>query len=37
MLIAEEILDGRAHTIDIDELRITHFTAARPHHELNIV
>lgn len=25
MLIAEEILDGRAHTIDIDELRITRF------------
>jgi sarcosine oxidase, subunit beta len=37
MLIAEEIVDGRAHTIDIDELRITRFTAARPHHELNIV
>lgn len=25
LLIAEEILDGRAHTIDIDELRITRF------------
>jgi sarcosine oxidase subunit beta len=25
MLIAEEVLDGRAHTIDIDELRITRF------------
>lgn len=25
MLMAEEILDGRAHTIDIDELRITRF------------
>jgi sarcosine oxidase subunit beta len=37
MLIAEEILDGRAHTIDIDELRITRFKAAQPHHELNIV
>jgi sarcosine oxidase, subunit beta len=27
MLIAEEILDGRAHTIDIDALRITRFAA----------
>lgn len=27
MLIAEEILDGRAHTIDIDSLRITRFAA----------
>lgn len=37
MLIAEEILDGRAHTIDIDELRITRFAAHKPAHELNIV
>jgi sarcosine oxidase subunit beta len=37
MLIAEEILDGRAHTINIDELRITRFTAQRAHNELNIV
>jgi len=37
MLIAEEILDGRAHTIDIDELRIARFTAERAQHELNIV
>jgi sarcosine oxidase subunit beta len=37
LLIAEEILDGRAHTIDIDELRITRFTAQRAHNELNIV
>jgi sarcosine oxidase subunit beta len=37
LLIAEEILDGRAHTIDIDELRITRFAAARPNRELNIV
>jgi sarcosine oxidase, subunit beta len=37
MLIAEEILDGRAHTIDIDELRITRFTTERAHNELNIV
>jgi hypothetical protein len=25
MLVAEEILDGRAHTIDIDDLRIGRF------------
>jgi sarcosine oxidase subunit beta len=25
MLVAEEILDGRAHTINIDELRIGRF------------
>ena len=29
MLIAEEILDGRAHTINIDELRVGRFTARR--------
>jgi len=37
MLIAEELLDGHAHTIDIDELRITRFTTQRLAHELNIV
>ena len=37
LLIAEEILDGRAHTIDIDELRITRFAIERLHQELNIV
>jgi len=37
LLLAEEILDGRAHTIDIDELRITRFAIERLHHELNIV
>jgi sarcosine oxidase subunit beta len=37
MLIAEEILDGRAHTIDIDELRITRFAAKQLNHERNIV
>lgn len=37
LLIAEEILDGHAHTIDIDELRITRFAAQTPAHELNIV
>lgn len=37
MLIAEEILDGRAHTIDIDELRITRFLEGKPSYEQNIV
>ena len=37
LLIAEEILDGRAHTIDIDELRITRFAIEWARHELNIV
>jgi sarcosine oxidase subunit beta len=37
MLIAEEVLDGRAHTIDIDELRITRFAVQQLNHELNIV
>lgn len=36
MLIAEEILDGRAHTIDIDELRITRFQGQARGHERNI-
>lgn len=37
LLIAEEILDGRAHTIDIDELRIARFQSGRRHVEQNIV
>jgi sarcosine oxidase subunit beta len=37
LLIAEEILDGRGHTIDIDELRITRFDVNQMNHELNIV
>jgi len=37
MLIAEEILDGRAHTIDIDELRITRFQNRELLNELNVV
>lgn len=36
LLIAEEILDGRAHTIDIDELRITRFQQGNRHIEHNI-
>ena len=36
MLIAEEILDGRAHSIDIDKLRITRFQNMSIHNETNI-
>ena len=36
MLMAEEILDGRAHSIDIDELRITRFQGQELHIEHNV-
>lgn len=36
LLMAEEILDGRAHTIDIDGLRITRFRDQRPRAERNV-
>jgi sarcosine oxidase, subunit beta len=36
LLIAEEILDGRAHSIDIDELRIARFTRKDLESELNV-
>jgi len=36
ILIAEEILDGRAHSIDIDELRITRFRNMLVQNETNI-
>ena len=36
MLIAEEILDGRAHSIDIDELRITRFRDKSLQYETNV-
>lgn len=36
MLIAEEILDGRAHSIDIDELRITRFRDIAVQNETNV-
>jgi sarcosine oxidase, subunit beta len=36
MLIAEEILDGRAHTINIDELRITRFRQQTLKPESNV-
>lgn len=37
LLIAEEILDGRAQTIDIDELRITRFRDGASHSEQNVI
>lgn len=36
MLIAEEILDGRAQSIDMDELRITRFGDMTAQHETNV-
>ena len=36
MLIAEEVLDGRAHTIDIDELRVARFARAATGGERNV-
>ena len=36
MLIAEEVLDGRAHTIDIDDLRITRFESNTARPEANV-
>jgi len=36
MLIAEEILDGRAHSINIDELRITRFRNMSVESETNV-
>lgn len=37
LLIAEEILDGRAHTIDIDDLRITRFRDRELSGEKNVI
>jgi sarcosine oxidase subunit beta len=37
LLIAEEILDGRAHTINIDELRVGRFGSGSTHYEQNII
>jgi sarcosine oxidase subunit beta len=36
MLIAEEVLDGRAHSIDIDALRITRFESQKVSAETNV-
>lgn len=37
LLIAEEILDGRAHSINIDDLRIERFAAGSLHAERNVI
>lgn len=37
LLLAEEILDGRAHSIDIDSLRITRFDAGALRAEKNVI
>jgi sarcosine oxidase subunit beta len=37
LLLAEEILDGRAHTIDIDPLRYTRFATGAAVGEYNVV
>lgn len=37
LLLAEEVIDGRAHTIDIDPLRITRFAAGAADGEYNVV
>ena len=37
LLIAEEILDGRAHTIEIDELRIARTRSRELRREQNVI
>ncbi|MCG8349633.1 MAG: FAD-binding oxidoreductase [Chloroflexales bacterium] len=37
LVVAEEILDGRAHSFDIDELRITRFQKGALHAERNVI
>jgi sarcosine oxidase subunit beta len=37
LLLAEEILDGRAHTIDIDALRWSRFANGASAAEFNVV
>jgi sarcosine oxidase subunit beta len=37
LLLAEEILDGRAHTLDISSLSLTRFREGRPIVEYNVV
>jgi sarcosine oxidase, subunit beta len=37
LLLAEEVLDGRAHTINIDDLRITRFAGKELRHERNVI
>jgi sarcosine oxidase subunit beta len=37
LLIAEEVIDGRAHTINIDELRIDRFRSGHLASEFNVI
>ena len=37
LLMAEEILDGRAHTVNIDPFRYDRFLAGELHPEYNVV
>jgi len=37
LLVAEEILDGKAHTLDITSLRLSRFREGQPIHEYNVV
>jgi glycine/D-amino acid oxidase-like deaminating enzyme len=37
LLMAEEIVDGRAHTVDIDPFRIDRFAAGDLHPEYNVI
>jgi sarcosine oxidase subunit beta len=37
LLLAEELLDGHAHTIDIDSLRYSRFAAGVAAGEYNVV
>lgn len=37
LLMAEEIIDGRAHTVDIDSFRIERFASGNLHPEYNVI
>ena len=37
LLLAEEILDGRSHTLDITSLSLTRFREGKPIQEYNVV
>jgi sarcosine oxidase subunit beta len=37
LLLAEEILDDRAHTLDITSLRLSRFRKGQPIREYNVV
>ena len=37
LLMAEEIVDGRASTVDIDPFRLERFTSGELHPEYNVI